>query len=64
MAEEIYVQTATSAETAYQKADELRLRGFSVQTFDSASLITIDSLELDGGGFGRGVNHYLLIGSK
>ncbi|AWB57440.1 hypothetical protein [Colwellia sp. Arc7-D] len=60
---EIYVESAPTAEVAFQKADYLEQRGFTVQTYEGDT-ITVDSRTMEEGSFSGASNHFLIVGQK
>lgn len=61
---EIYAESATTAEAAFQKADYLEQRGFTVQTYGPGDTVTVDSRTMEEGSFAGASNHYLIVGTK
>jgi hypothetical protein len=61
---EIYAESAPTAEIAFDKADYLEQRGFTVQTYGPGDTVTIDSRTMEGGSFAGTSNHYLIVGTK
>jgi hypothetical protein len=61
---EIYAESAPTAEVAFQKADYLEQRGFTVQTYGPGDTVTVDSRTMAEGSFSGAPNHYLIVGTK
>ncbi len=61
---DIYVQTAESQEKAYEIANYLEQRDFTVQTFGLSNTLTVDSRTMQDGCFARASNQYLIVGKK
>jgi hypothetical protein len=61
---DIYVQSCSSAESAFEVAEYLTQRGFEVHTHGPGETISVNSTTMNEGSFATGTDGYIIIGTK
>lgn len=61
---EIYVQSCSTGNSAFEAAEYLKQRGFEVTTYGPIETVTVDSTSMNEGSFAADTNEFIVVATK